>query len=83
MELRTCSKARPAANMAKLLAKGTYPVVDSPAATHIMSLSAMPQSKWRSGNAFLKISVLVALARSASSTTTSGWAAPNSFSASP
>ena len=36
MELRTCSKARPAANMAKLDTKGTSPMVDRPAATVTM-----------------------------------------------
>ena len=69
MELRICSKALPAANIAKLLAKGTRPIVDKPAATPIMLHSAMPQLKWRSGNAFLKVPVFVAAARSASSTT--------------
>ena len=67
--LRICSKARPAANMAKELAKGTRPMVERPAATSTMLHSAMPQSKCRSGNAFLNTPVLVAAARSASSTT--------------
>ena len=49
MELRTCSKARPAANMAKLLAKAVLPQAASPAATPIMSASAMPMLKKRSG----------------------------------
>ena len=44
MELRTCSKALPAANMAKVDAKGTLPVVASPAAIPIMLDSAIPQS---------------------------------------
>ena len=43
-ELRTCSKARPAANIAKVLAKGTFPVVAIPAAIPIMLHSAIPQS---------------------------------------
>ena len=38
MELRTCSKARPAANIAKEDAKGTKPMVDAPAAAVIMVL---------------------------------------------
>ena len=49
MELRTCSKARPVANMAKLLAKGFFPQAASPAATPIMLASAMPILKNRSG----------------------------------
>ena len=49
MELRTCSKARPAANMAKLDTKGAMPMAAAPAAAPIMSASAMPQSKCRSG----------------------------------
>ena len=72
MELRTCSKARPAANMAKVLATGILPVRDSPAAMPIMLDSAMPQSICLSGNFFLKMPVLVAAARSASNTTKSG-----------
>lgn len=32
IELRTCSKARPAANIANVLANGTFPVVARPAA---------------------------------------------------
>ena len=81
--LRICSKARPAANMAKEEAKGTKPVVLRPAATPTMSASAMPQSMWRSGNAFLKMLVLVAPARSASSTTRLGISPPSSVSALP
>ena len=50
MTLRTCSKARPAANMAKLDAKTVLPVAARPAATPIILPSAMPQSKKRSGN---------------------------------
>ena len=68
MELRTCSKARPAANMAKLEAKGTRPMVAAPAATASILPSAMPQLKCRWGKAFLNTSVLVALERSASKT---------------
>ena len=83
MELRTCSKARPAANMAKLEAKGTSPMAAAPAAADIISASAMPQLKWRSGNAFLNTAVLVAPARSASNTIRSGWEAPSSASALP
>ncbi len=44
MEFLTCSKARPAANIAKVEANGIFPQVDSPAATAIMFPSAMPQS---------------------------------------
>ena len=76
MELRICSKARPAANMAKEDAKGTKPLAAKPAATHIMSASAMPQLKWRSGYALANMPVLVEPARSASSTTTFSCAAP-------
>lgn len=65
----TCSKALPAANIAKLEANGTSPMVLSPAATQIIFASAMPQLIWRSGNAFLKMPVFVAADRSASSTT--------------
>ena len=83
MELRICSKARPAANMAKLEAKGTSPMVEAPAAAATMSHSAMPQSKCRWGNAFWKMEVLVAPARSASKTIRSGCSAPSSFSALP
>ena len=69
--LRTCSKARPAANMANELANTVFPVEAIPAATDIILPSAIPQSKNRDGNAFLKIQVLVASARSASKTTKS------------
>ena len=48
-ELRTCSKARPAANMAKELTNGILPVVASPAAIPTMLLSAIPQSICLSG----------------------------------
>ena len=83
MELRTCSKARPEANMAKEEAKGTRPVVDIPAATQIMLASAMPQSKCRWGKAFWKVWVLVALARSASRTTRFSCSAPSAARALP
>ena len=83
MELRTCSNARPAANIAKELANGTLPVVASPAAIPIMLHSAIPQSIWRSGKAFLKIPVFVAAARSASSTTRLSNSAPSSANALP
>ena len=49
MELRICSKARPAANMAKLEANTTMPMEAAPAATAIILPSAMPQLKCRSG----------------------------------
>lgn len=42
MELRTCSHARPAANMAKVLVKGFLPQAARPAATPVMLASAMP-----------------------------------------
>ena len=83
MELRTISKARPAANMAKELAKTVLPAAARPAATPIMLASAMPQSKNRSGQAFLKMPVLVAAARSASRTIRSGYWAENSARALP
>ena len=44
IELRTCSNARPAANIAKVLANGTMPVVERPAAIPIILHSAIPQS---------------------------------------
>ena len=72
MEFLTCSKARPEANMAKVLATGIFPVRERPAAIPIMFDSAIPQSICLSGNFFLKTPVLVAAARSASSTTISG-----------
>ena len=77
MEFLTCSKALPAANMAKELAKGIFPVVARPAATPIILPSAMPQSIWRSGNAFLNTPVFVAPARSASRTTMFSFSAPS------
>ena len=49
MEFLTCSNARPAANIAKVLAKATRPVVAMPAAMPMRFCSAMPQSKKRSG----------------------------------
>jgi len=80
----TCSKALPAANIAKLEAKGTSPIVLNPAATHIIFASAMPQLMWRFGYAFLKISVFVAAERSASNTTSLSAPSPaNSLSALP
>lgn len=45
--------------------------------------SGAPQSKWRSGNAFLNMPVLVDAARSASSTTMSSCSRPSSTSAAP
>ena len=83
MELRTCSKARPAANIAKVDAKGTSPIAAAPAATASMLPSAMPQLKWRSGKAFLNTEVLVAPERSASKTMTSSCSLPSSASALP
>ena len=83
MELRTISKARPAANMAKELAKTVFPAAAIPAATPIMFSSAMPQSKKRSGQAFLKMPVLVAAARSASRTMSSGYLGASSARALP
>ena len=70
-------------SMAKELANGTLPVVAIPAATPIIFPSAIPQSMWRSGKAFLKVPVLVAAARSASRTTTSSCFFPNSTKALP
>ena len=49
MELRTCSKARPAANIANVEQKTFLPAAAMPAATPTMLPSAMPASKKRSG----------------------------------
>ena len=68
MEFLTCSKALPAANIAKVDANGIFPVAAIPAATPIMFDSAIPQSKCLSGNFFLNMPVFVAAARSASKT---------------
>jgi hypothetical protein len=54
MELRTYSKARPAANMAKEDAMGTSLMVETLADTAIILAPAIPQMRWRSGEAFLK-----------------------------
>ena len=83
MEFLTCSKALPAANMAKLLTKGILPIVDKPAAMPVMLHSAIPQSICLSGYAFLNTPVLVAAARSASNTTRLGYSAPSSTNALP
>ena len=83
MELRTCSNARPAANIANEEANTFFPAAASPAEIPIILLSAMPQSKNRSGYAFLKPPVLVAAARSASSTTRSGYSSASSIRAAP
>ena len=45
MELRTWSKARPAAKTAKVEANGILPEAAKPAAVAIMSASEMPMSK--------------------------------------
>ena len=42
MELRTCSHARPAANMAKVLVNGFLPQAARPAVTPVMLASEMP-----------------------------------------
>ena len=42
------------ANTAKLAMKGIMPQEAMPAATPVISCSAMPQSKYRSGNASIK-----------------------------
>ena len=83
MEFLICSNARPAANIAKELANGTFPAAARPAATPIMLLSAIPQSINLSGCAFLNTPVFVAAARSASSTTTFSCAVPSSAKAFP
>ncbi len=70
MELRTCSHARPAANMAKELANTFLPVVAIPAAIDIILPSAIPILKNRSGYLSLKLADIVQQAKSASSTTT-------------
>ncbi len=82
-ELRTCSNARPDANIANELTKGILPVVASPAAIPIMLHSAMPQSICLSGYSFLNTPVFVAAARSASSTTRFGYESASSFKALP
>ena len=81
MEFLTCSYARPAANIANVLANGTIPAAARPAATPIILPSAIPQSMKRSGCAFLNTPVFVAEARSASSTTRSLCSEPSSASA--
>jgi len=83
MEFLICSKALPAANIAKEEANGTLPVVERPAAIPTMLDSAIPQSKNLSGKAFLKTPVFVAPARSASKTTTLGLILPSSARALP
>ena len=70
-------------SMAKELANGTFPVAARPAATPIILPSAIPQSMCLSGNTFWKIAVLVAPARSASSTTRSSCSFPISTRAFP
>src|SRR5664280_384672 len=55
---------------------GILPISDNPAAMSTMSASAMPQSMNRSGNSFWKRSLVVDLARSASSTNTRGSVLP-------
>lgn len=72
-----------AANIANVLAKGTFPQVDNPAAIPIILASAIPQSICLSGNSFLKMAVFVAAARSASSTTISSCSFASSTSALP
>ena len=72
MELRTCSQARPVANMAKLLAKGILPQVARPAAIPAMLASAIPMLKNRSGQTSANFLLMVEPDRSASSTTNSG-----------
>jgi hypothetical protein len=72
MELRTCSKARPAANMAKVLVNTFLPQVDRPAATVVMLASAMPMLKKRSGYLSANFLLMVEPDRSASSTTNWG-----------
>ena len=71
------------ANMAKVLTNGTNPQVDIPAATFVIFASAIPQSIWRSGNAFLNTPVFVAAARSASKTTRFSCSFPSSTKAFP
>ena len=83
MELRTCSHALPLAKMAKVFVKGLKPQVDIPAATPVMLHSAMPMSKKRSGYFAAKPFVIVAPAKSASKTTSSGYFSASSTSASP
>ena len=73
MELRTCSKALPAAKTAKVLATGILPAAAKPAAVPIMSCSEIPMLKYRSGATSLKAADFVALPRSASRTTTFGF----------
>ena len=66
-----------------MLAKGTFPHVDIPAAIPTMLHSAIPQSINLSGKAALNFPVFVAAARSASKTTRLSCSFPNSTKASP
>ena len=63
--------------------KGISPSWAKPAAAQAMLASAMPKSKKRSGYTAEKRLVMVALERSASSTTILSFSAPSSASASP
>ncbi len=80
-EIVTASYTRRVANGAKLAQKGISPSTASPALMPIISASATPTSMNRSGCASEKVGMVpVALARSASSTTMSGFSSANSTS---
>ena len=68
MELRTCSNARPAANIANVLANTMFPLVAIPAAAAIILPSAIPKLKCCSGATFFTSPVFVEPDKSASST---------------
>ena len=74
-EFLICSNALPAANIANVLANGIFPLVARPAAVPIISRSDIPISKNLSGHTFLNSIVFVALAKSASKTTTFSFSA--------
>ena len=69
--------------MAKVLRKGTTPVVAAPAAAATMPCSAAPMLKKRSGKALANLLVRVEPARSASKTTMFAPSFPNSTRVSP
>src|ERR1035437_4267720 len=75
--------SRPIKKQAKLASTGVFPESARPAAMPIMFCSAMPTSRWRAGNFFMKAWVIVDLDRSASRTTMLGLVSPSARIASP
>src|ERR1035437_113858 len=75
--------SRPIRKQAKLASTGTFPDSARPAAMPIMFCSAMPTSRWRSGNFFMNACVIVDFDRSASRTMRFGFVSPSATSASP